>query len=332
MKRVILALLLVCSSLFSIAQKDKDSRKLSADESKQLLSQLNFDSTKMLAEISANACNCIDSIRLSKKNHKEISSDIASCIDKQVNAYQLSMALMNSLKESGSTKIVVNIDKGTGSYKRYYYDIERWLKDSCASMNEAVASNNEESDLSMSNNPLAQSAYNMGIQFMKQNDLENAVSQFEKAVKIDPRFVFAWDNLGVCRRKTGKLDESLEAYNKSLELDPKGVTPLHNIPVVYEFQKKFEQAVAAYQRITTVYPDDPEAYYGAGRIYSYFLVDYEKALDYMCKAYNAYIELKSPYRVDAEKNINYLFGKMKADGKEARFYEILKANKINAEN
>ena len=143
--------------------------------------------------------------------------------------------------------------------------------------------------------------------------------------------MFAWDNLGVCRRKTGKLDEALEAYNKSLELDPKGVTPLHNIPVVYEFQKKFEQAVAAYQRISTIYPDDPEAYYGAGRIYSYFLVDYEKALDNMCKAYNAYIELKSPYRVDAEKNINYLYGKMKADGKETRFYEILKANKINAE-
>ena len=38
----------------------------------------------------------------------------------------------------------------------------------------------------------------------------------------------------------------------------------------------------------------------------------------MCKAYNIYTNSNSPYRVDAEKNINYIYSKMKEDGKEAR--------------
>ncbi len=332
MKYFILVILLTLGSLSGMAQKETDSRTLSPDESKQLLSQLKIDSTKMLAEVATEACTCIDSIRLSKKNHKEISADIASCIDKHVGAYQLSMLLMKSLTGGSSDKIELSIDKNSVQYKKFYYEIERWLKDSCSSMNLAVVSNNEESALSMSANPLALSAYNMGIEFLKQNEPENAIKQFEQAVKIDPRFVFAWDNLGVCRRKAGKLDEALDAYNKSLELDPKGVTPLHNIPVVYEYQKKYDEALAAYGRITSIYPDDPEAFYGKGRIYSMYKIDYEKALDNMCKAYNAYVLLQSPYRVDAEKNIQYIYSKMKAEGKESRFMEILKANKINAGN
>jgi tetratricopeptide (TPR) repeat protein len=157
------------------------------------------------------------------------------------------------------------------------------------------------------------------------------LSYFEAAVAADPKFAFAWDNVGVCSRRLGKLDEALTAYNKSLEIDPKGVTPLHNIPVVYEFQKNFDKAIEAYQNILHFYPDDPEAYYGEGRIYAFFKIDLEKALQNLCKAYNIYTNTNSPYRVDAEKNINYIHGKMKAEDKEARFFEILKENNIAAE-
>ena len=210
--------------------------------------------------------------------------------------------------------------------------METWLKDSCESLNHAVASNNKESDYSMSKDPKAIDEYNEGIDYMKTGDFKKAATWFEKAVKTDPKFVFAWDNLGVSHRKLGNLEEALAAYNKSLEIDPKGIMPLHNIPVVYEFQKKYEKAIEAYQNILKVYPEDPEAYYGEGRIYSYFIVDMEKALQNMCKAYIIYTKSNSPYRVDAEKNINYIYGKMKEAGNDKRFLEILKENKINTGN
>ena len=49
----------------------------------------------------------------------------------------------------------------------------------------------------------------------------------------------------------------------------------------------------------------------------------------MCKAYNLYIQQKSPYRADAEKVINIIYYEMKKQGKEEKFNEILKANNIS---
>jgi hypothetical protein len=48
----------------------------------------------------------------------------------------------------------------------------------------------------------------------------------------------------------------------------------------------------------------------------------------MCKAYNLYIENKSPYRSDAEKVINLIYSQMKKENKEEDFYRVLKENKI----
>ena len=76
---------------------------------------------------------------------------------------------------------------------------------------------------------------------------------------------------------------------------------------------------------------NPEIYYEIGQIYYQHRKDYEKSLDYMCKAFNLYIEINSPYRSDAENIIKYNFNELKKMGKEDKFYEILKANNINVE-
>lgn len=46
-------------------------------------------------------------------------------------------------------------------------------------------------------------------------------------------------------------------------------------------------------------------------MYALHLNESEKGLDNMCKAYNLYIQLKSPYRTDAEKIIQMIYGQMK---------------------
>ncbi|MBK5258466.1 MAG: hypothetical protein JJE51_02665 [Thermoanaerobaculia bacterium] len=48
--------------------------------------------------------------------------------------------------------------------------------------------------------------------------LENAVGDFERAVRNDPNMYQAHSELGFAPRKLGKYDESLAAYDKALEL------------------------------------------------------------------------------------------------------------------
>jgi tetratricopeptide (TPR) repeat protein len=330
MKRSVLFFIILCA-VQPVVFSQADTLRGEAAKSllRQINKQLNLDTASFYRTAQTDACKCIDSISLMRKAKSEVVEEINECISKETTLLQVMMKTVQSMMGDPSEKIVIDGDTKSPEYQRYYFSIESWLRDSCVSLINAVAAHNEESYTSFSKNPKAVKEYNEGVEYMKKNDLKKAVSNFERAVKIDSKFAFAWDNLGICNRKLGNYDEAITAYEKSLEIDPEGVTPLHNIPVVYEFQKKFDKALSAYRSLQEKHPDDPEAYYGQGRVYTYFQVDLEKGLQNMCKAYNLYTNSGSPYRVDAEKNINYIYGKMKEAGNEKDFFRILKENKIN---
>lgn len=331
MRRIlILSIFLSFSGISSYAQNEGEKLNLSKEETANLIKQaLKMDTVKLFREYSEKACLCIDSIETDNKTMKQIAAGIGECIDKEVIAYQLVAKIYQSMINPNSdNKIEINTDKETAGYKEHYYNMERWLTDSCQSIKRKIAVSDIVKDNSFSENKKANSLYNEGIDLMKTEEYEPALKKFSKAVEIDPGFVFAWDNLGICYRRTGKFDEAIAAYKKSLELDPKGVTPLHNLPVAYELKKDYDNALKAYQQIGTVYPEDPEALFGCGRIFIFFKEDLPTGLDYMCKAYNEYVKLNSPYRSDAEKTISYVYGKMKAAGKEDDFYKILSKNNL----
>ncbi len=65
-------------------------------------------------------------------------------------------------------------------------------------------------------------------------------------------------------------------------------------------------------------------------IYYENILDNEKALDNICKAYNLYVAQNSPYRTDAEKIIQSIYSDFKAKGKQDKFNEILKSNNISS--
>lgn len=327
-RKIIIPVFLLLLSMPGFTQVDTIRGEAAQKLIKEITSKV-IDTTKFLSKSGKEACACIDSIKLTAKSQEELSAEIGDCIDKEVIGYIGALKLYRSMM-NGESNIELNTDRRSVEYKTGYFAIERWLMDSCKGIAKAVASNNKESENSFSKNENAMAAYASGVKAIDKEDYKSAGEYFATAVALDPQFAFAWDNLGLSYRKQGKLDQALEAYKASLRVDPKGAMPLHNIPVVYEYKKEYDKALEAYMNILAVFPDDPEAYYGAGRIYAAEKKDYEKALQSMCKAYNLYIKSSSPYRVDAEKNINFIYGMMKQEGKEKRFYEILEENNIKA--
>jgi tetratricopeptide (TPR) repeat protein len=324
-KYLITAILLVFISYQSFSQKD--TVVLSREEAKDLLGQINIDTVKMLRDYSTKACKCIDSIPMSQKDDKEKSAAIAECIDRQTIMYQSLMEINRSMK-NGNLNVNVNLDKGSRIYREYYFRIEEWLADSCESLKKGLESHDKISEFSLSTDRLALDQYYKGIDFIKVENYKDALPWFEKAVKSDPNFAFAWDNVGYCSRRLENYDRALEAYQNSLAIDPKGKMPLQNIPIVYQYKKNFDKAIEAYNKLLKVYPEDPEGYFGIGRMYV-LKSDLEKGLDNMCKAYNLYVKISSPYRVDAQTIIASIYGEMKKNGQEELFNKILKDNHIS---
>ena len=206
--------------------------------------------------------------------------------------------------------------------------MERYMMSNCTSLKEKIASNEKQSAKSFSDNKKAIEYYNKGMDQSKNENFEKAIEYFEKAVKEDSEFAFAWDNLGINYRRLNNYDKAIECYKKSLELDPKGLMPLQNIAIVYQYKKEYNKAIEAYEKLAEIDKNNPEIYYGIGNVYATNLKDYEKGLENMCKAYNLYVYLKSPYRADAEKIISLIYVEMKKQGKEEKFNQILKDNNI----
>lgn len=324
LKPIFLSLILL-SSFFGISQETPIISEDDIEKKKE----------KMFTELSENACKCIDSIEVYNKDKEIVTKEVTACINKASSAFQMGKIMFDimassltndTLKKKNSFQINVNED--SPELKEIYYDMERSLMQTCPSIKSKIAADEKQSYHSMTSNPEALELYNKGVGESENGNYKEAIKLLEKAVKIDPKFAFAWDNLGVCYRKTENYDKAIKAYETSLEIDPYGSVPLQNIAIVYQYAKEYDKAIKSYERLAKLDKNNPEIYYGIGLIYAANLNDYEKGLDNMCKAYNLYVEQKSPYRSDAEKLIQQIYSAMKKNGKEDRFNEILKQHNI----
>lgn len=293
----------------------------------------------VLKELSEKACKCTDSIRLLNRNKKDILKDVHGCIDKYTGALQISSLLSGAEdlaktapEVNGKKQINLNFNtsKDSKQYIESYNDIERYLMSNCSSVKN-IATTSETNDEGFSDNKEAMSFYYKGRELTEKKDWKGAIENYEKAVKKDPKFVYAWDALGINYRRNEEFDKAVSAYETSLKLDPKGKMALQNIPMVYVYKKEFQKAIDSYMDLDKVYPEDPEVYYGIGNVYFNGLKNDEKGLDYICKAYRIYNNQKSPYRSDAESMIASIYKSMKEKGKTEKFKEILKNNNISSE-
>jgi len=65
----------------------------------------------------------------------------------------------------------------------------------------------------------AKAQVNFGIAIAKANLWRDAVSHWEKAIKLDPTYAAAWNNLGIGYEQLGRFKEAREAYEQALKLD-----------------------------------------------------------------------------------------------------------------
>ncbi len=267
------------------------------------------NTTAQIKSISIEACSCISEI---KADDTAKNDAIKNCISKS----------LTEIERSDKEKSLKNVDSESASFKK----IQSYVIENCDALKNLLLTENQQFKHATSSNVLAQLAYDDGMDYMGEQDYENAILKFKKATDIDPDFAFAWDNLGVSYRITNQHDQAIKAYKRSLDINPSGRLPLLNIAVAYNLNKDYKQSIKYYKKFISNYDEDPEGYYGLGLIL-YTNDKQEQGLDNLIHAYTIYTAQNSPYGSDAAKKIGYMYNDLKNQNKLEIFNKV--ATKYN---
>lgn len=119
-----------------------------------------------------------------------------------------------------------------------------------------------------SNNDQKYVAY-VGIAYILrlQGREEEAITEYQKAIQLDPTDSTAYINLGHVLTDQNRLNEAINAYSQAIKLDPQDATSYYNLGRVYYLQKNYRQAIALYRRAIQIDPKNPYPHNGLGIIF-----------------------------------------------------------------
>ena len=69
----------------------------------------------------------------------------------------------------------------------------------------------------------AKSQVEFGIRVAQNGLWKEATYRWEKAVRLDPTYAAAWNNLAIGYEQEGRFEDAAKAYEKAVELDPKNL-------------------------------------------------------------------------------------------------------------
>lgn len=125
---------------------------------------------------------------------------------------------------------------------------------------------------------------NRGITYGSKGQYDQAISDFNKALEINPTLTQAYVNRGIAYGLKGQHDQAISDYNKALELDPRNAGAYYYRGLAYGRKGQYDQAISDYSKALEINPKLAQAYYNRGLAYYYFRKDYDKARDDVYKA------------------------------------------------
>ena len=110
----------------------------------------------------------------------------------------------------------------------------------------------------------ADATYNLGNALAQQGSFEEAAKQLQNALQINPGNAMAAYDLGNVRARQGRFDEAIGDFELALRIDPGLAKAHYNLGSLLGKQGKLNEAVEQYQKALQVDAHYVRAYYGLG--------------------------------------------------------------------
>ena len=107
----------------------------------------------------------------------------------------------------------------------------------------------------------------LGVIFFKQNLLNQAVENYNKAIKINPNYAQAYNNLGATLHKRNKISDAINSFKKATSLKPNFAEPFNNLGNIMFELGNFEEALSYFERTIEIKPDFEIIFANLGKTY-----------------------------------------------------------------
>ncbi|MBX9601126.1 MAG: tetratricopeptide repeat protein [Bryobacteraceae bacterium] len=94
-----------------------------------------------------------------------------------------------------------------------------------------------------------------GIGYHQMLDLDTAKKYYERAVKLNPKYAEALNNLGTVHYGQKRYRRAISTYNKALEIAPNSASILSNLGTAHFARKKYKEAMECYTKAMEIDPD-----------------------------------------------------------------------------
>ena len=126
--------------------------------------------------------------------------------------------------------------------------------------------------------------------FIANQQYEEAIDSYDRAVQIKPDYHKAWNNRGLALGNLGRYEESIDSYDKALQIKPDYHDAWSNRGIALGNLGRYEQEIDSYDNALQIKPDLHQAWYNRG----FVLVNlgkYEEAIN----SYGKALQIKPDY-------------------------------------
>jgi len=256
----------------------------------------------------------------SQEIHEKVATEICNCVDTIENIDSLDAKIDRCARQGFETVIeaasdeIQEIYSSDDAVEETVNKAVESLMTVCPRIRQFIIEERKKKFYTDSSVPEANQYFEKGNELFNKEDYRESVKLYLKAIRKDPGFIYAIDNAGLSYRKLGDTKKAIKYYKKSLSLYPEGTFALQNLAVACTADNDLNSALLCYQKLAFFYPDNPEGYFGIGRIYV-ASGNYETALSYLFTAHRIYTATKSEYASESEKLISLIYNKMRDENK-----------------
>jgi tetratricopeptide (TPR) repeat protein len=110
----------------------------------------------------------------------------------------------------------------------------------------------------------AEAHYEVGTALLQEGRVQEAVNEYERALRIDPDYGQPHGNLGIALIRLGRVEEGIEQCEQALRLNPDYAEAHNNMGAALEQAGRIQEAIVHYQQALRIKPDYAEAHKNLG--------------------------------------------------------------------